>query len=74
MSGIITAIWLLSDPSPEKPIMLIVVNSEPTVQSILDPSRSASQPPTGARITITSEKKMIVKPTWVGVKCKMPCK
>ena len=54
--------------------MLEVVRTDPTVQSMRDPSRSASQPPTGARNTITSEKKMIVNPTWVGVNRKIPCK
>src|SRR5687767_15535413 len=52
--------------------MLSAVRMEPTVQSNREPSLSPSQPPIGARQTITSEKKIIVNPTRVGETFKIP--
>ena len=67
ISGITTPIWPAGPSSRENPIMLSMVSAEPTVQSMREPSRSASQPPIGARTTMTREKQITVKPTCVGV-------
>ncbi len=72
MSGTMTATCVLFESKRANPNMLSAVSAAPVVHMKREPSRSPSQPPSGARQTITSEKKIIVRPTRVGVTWRMP--